>query len=192
MATLVIPFHSQVGVEMVVSGQTVMNVLGFREPILGADPAAVLAAVKTAWEAADGPLKIKSNVVSMVGYHYTNLNNADGATAYLGSGAVGGRAGNMGIISGCGVVKLSGASRNRTKNGRLFHGPIMEDDINSDGRTITSAELDRIQAAYTSFRVTMAAADFHWAVLSRKASIGTDIVASSASPIVGTQRRRLR
>lgn len=195
MPTLVIPEHFQVGIEMVAFGRTIMNVVGFKDVAGGSalDTTTALLAVKESWEMEDGPLKIKGNWVSMVGYHLTDLDTADGATAFLGSGAIGGLTGNeIGVISSCAVVKLSGASRDRSKNGRLFHGPIHENAINSDGRTISSGYLDSIQFAYDQFKINMNASAYPWSVLSRKHSTGALVASTGCSPILGTQKRRLR
>jgi hypothetical protein len=36
------------------------------------------------------------------------------------------------------IIKLNGGTRSRSTRGRIYYGPIMENDINADGATLTA------------------------------------------------------
>lgn len=189
--TLVIGSSCQVGIEMTCSGQKVMNVIGIHMPgpFLVPD---VLAAVKTAWEASNGPLARHPNSTVMVGYHGTDLNTVDGAVGFLGSAAIGSKGTDISFMAACAVVKLSSGTRARSQQGRLFHGPLVESQVSPDGRTLSTDGLNDLNSAYTGFHAAMIAADMPWKVLSRKFSIGTEITNVSVGTLLGSQHRRLR
>lgn len=191
MATLVIPGAVQVGIEMQQSGQKIMNVLGFANS-MGVDLPTILASVKTNWEKTGGPLWNHQNSLTMVGYHGVDLSTPTGAVGFLGSTTPGNKAGETATLAACAIVKLSSNTRSRSQNGRLYHGPLMEGDINPDGRTISSGTLTAITSAYEQFRIDMEASSHAWAVLSRKNSTYKEIESASTIGIIGTQRRRLR
>lgn len=191
MATLVIPQCTQVAIEMTCSGQKVYNVLGFTNAF-GSTPSYILNLVKTEWERTNGPLKLHTTDVVMVGYHFTDLNTANGAVQFLGSGTTGGVTGALSTMASSALIKLSSGTRSRSQQGRLYHGPLAESQINADGRTLTSSYQTSLNSAYETFRVNMAAGNCGWQVLSRKNSSGAGVTAVSASTIIATQRRRLR
>jgi hypothetical protein len=192
--TLVVPDTFQVAIEMTQSGQTVFNVIGVRMSITsGLDsPATNLGKVKTAWEQSNGPLAKHTTGCTMVGYHYTDLRSTTGATAFLGSSTTGGTSAEVSTMAACAVVKLSANTRSRSEHGRVFHGPLGEAHINSDGRTIESGFLTGLAAAYNLFRTNLTTNDLGWAVISRKLSTSKDIQTVGVGSIIGTQRRRIR
>lgn len=193
MATIVIPNTVQVAIEMVCSGQPVVNVLHFQYTG-GAQisPAADLTTVKNAWEKAAGPLKLKASIVSMVGYKYTYIGALDGPTSYLASSTTGGSGTAISTMAASALVKLGGGTRSRSGSGRLYHGPLQETDINPDGRTLATTSVTAINSAYNFFRNECAIGGLELVVASRKrltTSLATNI---AVSPIIATQRRRLR
>lgn len=188
---LVIPQTVQVSIEMTCSGQSVYNVLGFTNAF-GSSPSYILNLVKTEWERASGPLKLRPTQVAMVGYHFVDLSTTTGAVAFLGSSTTGGVTDSLSTMASAALIKLSSNTRSRSQQGRLYHGPLGETQINSDGRTLTSAYLTSLNTAYETFRVNMAAGNCGLMVLSRKNSSSTSVTNVAASPIVATQRRRLR
>ncbi len=190
--TLVIPNAHQIGIEMSAGGQTIMNVIGINYGTGFYTIQEALADVKAAWEATGGPLKTLPNAVTCIGYHGVDLSTADAATAYLGSGATGTVASEMSTLAACAVIKLSGGSRSRSKNGRMYFGPLHEGQINSDGRTISSGAATTINAAFNQFRTAINVEEVSWAVLSRKLSEATPIASVGVQGVIGTQRRRLR
>jgi hypothetical protein len=191
MATLVVPQTVQVAIEMVASGQKVYNVLGFTNAF-GSTPAYILNLVKTEWERTNGPLKLHTTATQMVGYHFTDLSSSTGATAFLGSTTAGGLAAALSTMASCALIKLSSGTRSRSGQGRLYHGPLAESQINSDGRQMDSTYQTSIALAYETFRINMAAGNCGWGVISRKNSAFTSITTTSCSGIIATQRRRLR
>ena len=189
---LIIPNTVQVGIEMSAGGQQLMNVIGVRWDDGFTSVADCLATVKTAWEKTGGPLSKLPAIVTMVGYHGVFLGTADGATGFLGSGTVGGVAAEVSTLASCAVVKLSGASRSRSKNGRLYFGPLPESYINADGRTLNAGQVTGMQAAFNIFINEINVGARKWSVISRKNSEATPIVSTGIQGVLGTQRRRLR
>jgi len=188
---LVIPQTVQVAIEMQCSGQSVYNVLGFTNAF-GSSPSYILNLVKTEWERTNGPLKLHPSQLTMVGYHFTDLSTLTGAVSFLGSTTAGGVTANLSTMASSALIKLSTGTRSRSQQGRLYHGPLGESQIQSDGRTLETAFVTSLNTAYETFRVNMAAGNCGWQILSRKNSIGTSVVTATASPIVATQRRRQR
>jgi hypothetical protein len=188
---LVIENCTQVTIEMTCSGRTVMNVIGVEN--VGNEPmATILELVKSAWEQTNGPLYRHSSTTSMVGYHGIDLTSADGAVGYLGSGATGAVSGDIATMGACAVVKLSSGTRGRSKQGRVFHGPLVESQVDGNGRTLVSGMVTDITSAYELFRAELDTAGHVWVVISRKNLSYAQIVASAAEGIIGTQRRRIR
>jgi len=188
---LVVPQTVQVAIEMTASGQSVYNVLGFTNAF-GSTPSYILNLVKTEWERASGPLKLHTTQTTMVGYHFTDLSSPTGAVAFLGSSTAGGVADNLSTMASCALVKLTSGTRSRSQQGRLYHGPLGESQVQSDGRLLATGFITSLNTAYETFRVNVAAGNLGWQVISRKNSTSTPITNASTSPIVATQRRRLR
>lgn len=191
MATLVIPQTVQVGIEMTCSGQPVWNVLGFTNAF-GSSPTYILNTIKTEWERTNGPLKLRPTQLTMVGYHFTDLSSTSGAVQFLGSSTAGGVTTSLSTMASSALIKLSTGTRSRSKQGRMYHGPLGETQIDPDGRNIVGSYLTSLNTAYETFRVNMAAANVGWQILSRKNLYGTSVVTASASSLVATQRRRQR
>lgn len=192
MATLVIPNTYQVAIEMTCSGQPVYNILHFNYGGGFVTPADELNRIKSAWEALNGPLKLRSNQVAMVGYHFTDLNSPVGAVAFLGSAATGGSAAAMSTMASSALIKLGTGTRSRSQQGRLYHGPLSEADVNADGRTLAPGAVTAISLAYNTFKTAVNTGGIEWAVASRKLLQSKSIGTVSTAGIIATQRRRLR
>lgn len=192
MVTLVIPDTVQVAIEMQCSGQPVWNIIHLSGGGALMPSGTTLSDVKTAWEAVGGPLKNHPSVLSMVGYHYTDLSSPTGAVAFLGSTTAGAISGNLSTMASSALIKLSTGTRSRSQQGRLYHGPMCEAQIAADGRNLEAGNQASLTAAYTQFLTAMNTGTRKWAIASRKNLVSTPIVTASASPIIATQRRRLR
>jgi hypothetical protein len=193
MATLVIPNTVQIVVEMACSGQQVINVLHFKTGVgTFTNGNEALAAFKTAWERAAGPLKIRSSLVTMVGYKFTDISSLNGAVASLSSNVAGSGAATISTMASSALVKFGGGTRSRSSSGRLYHGPLLETDVNADGRTLAAASATAITAAYNTLDTEMAAQGLQLAVASRKNSESFDVGSISTANVIATQRRRLR
>ena len=193
MTTLVIPDTVQIAASMTCSGQSVVNVLHFKYPTgTLLDLNATLGAFRTAWEKAAGPLKLRSSAVTMVGYHATDLNSATGGVASLASSTAGGGASTLSTMASSALVKFSGGTRSRRSSGRLYHGPLIESDINTDGRTLATATATAINLAYTTLKADMLAINLELVVASRKYSDKFSVLDISTAGIIATQRRRQR
>lgn len=191
MSGLVIPDCFQVTIQMVCGGHAIENVVGVENA--SGTAAAAGAAVKTAWEIATGPLSILSNLVAMVNYHAVDISSLTGTIADVPSTATGGAgAATLSTRAACALVKWNGGNRSRSTRGRLYHGPIAETTINSDGATIPAASITNITTAYTAFRNSLSTSGYPLVVLSRTLSIATPVTAHAVENTVATQRRRLR
>ena len=192
--TLIIPGAYQVVIEMQASGQQVLNVIGIKDLEGTEDPVSLIGnTVKNAWEIASGPLSKLPSQVSMVGYHVTSLYAADSPKGSVGSTTAGGKTGQeMSTLATCAVVKLSGGSRSRSNNGRMYFGPLYEAIVNADGRTVSGPYITELAAAIALFRTELDTANLPLAVLSRKNSTATVVTGTSVGGIIGIQRRRLR
>lgn len=192
MVTLVIPDTVQVAIEMTCSGQPVWNILHFNGGGNIQTASVTLADVKAAWEATGGPLRIRPTALTMVGYHFTDLSSPTGAVAFLGSAAAGTGSAVLSTMASAALVKTSTGTRSRSQQGRLYHGPLAESQINTDGRTIDPTYSASLSTAYNNFRTTINTGTRTWAVASRKLLSSTPITQVSVASIIATQRRRLR
>jgi hypothetical protein len=176
---------------MTCSGQKVFNVIGIHMPGPYVVPD-VLTAVKTAWEATLGPLKTRPNTLTMVGYHGVDLSSSTGSVGFLGSNTSGGQSGDVSLLSAAGLIKISSGTRARRANGRLFHGPLVESQINADGRTLSGTWPADLTTAYTNFKTAMTTANMPWVIISRKYSSTADVTSVGVRSVVSSQDRRLR
>lgn len=192
MATLVIPGCGQVAIEMTCSGQPVWNVIHLNIGATTDPPATILAAVKTNWEKTSGPLKQRTTALTMVGYHYTDLRSTTGAVGFLGSTVAGANAGALSTMASAALVKLSTGTRSRSQQGRLYHGPLAENQINTDGRTLDGTFATALGTAYTTFLNDMNTSGWPWAIASRKLLSFSEVDTASPASVIATQRRRLR
>ncbi|AXH79415.1 MAG: hypothetical protein [Circular genetic element sp.] len=191
MASLVIPGAALVTIRALCSGRSVVNVIGVQNTV-GTDPADVLANIKQAWEATSGPLSYRPVGLVMEGYEYTDLSSAEGPTGFLGSTKAGGITSQISTMASAALISLGGGTRSRSARGRLYHGPLTEEQVNADGRTLEATQQGYLNTAYENFRLALKSETSDWVVLSRLKSQYTVIGSVATSSIIATQRRRLR
>lgn len=191
MTTLVIPNCFQVSIQMIHSTRPVDNVIGIKSAgVTSVD--AIGNAVKAAWEATGGPMKMHHSGTAMVGYKVVDLGSTTGAVTTIASAAVGGVTGTVAVLSGAALISYGGGTRSRSARGRMYHGPLTTNQVASDGRSLASGVQASMLSAYTQFDAAITAAGFEWVVLSRKYSHDNAISTFAVSPLVATQRRRMR
>lgn len=191
MATLIINNAYLVAIRAESGGRKVTNVIGISAEF--SNVAAVAAAVKTEWLKAGGPITQRPSQYSMLGITVTDLSTADGDVfdlAVVGVGSI--TAAALATNASCAIISYGGGSRSRSGNGRLYHGPLTEGQINSDGRTLATASITSMNAAYAQFNNNLKTAGFDWVVISRKLSKITQVGTPQTQSVIGTQRRRIR
>ena len=193
MAQLLVPSTFQVAIEAEAAGQQIINVIGIRSDDVTKTANGVGFAVKAAWESATGPLKLLSTSVLMKGYRTTDLRSLDGDIDFQPSSTTGGvSSAPFSTLAVAALVQYGQGTRNRSSRGRLYFGPLSEQMINSDGRTLSSGTVNTVTAAMESFRAQLAASEMFWAVISRVQSKAYTINSIGVANVVATQRRRLR
>lgn len=191
MATLVIPSCWQVSIQMLHSGRAIDNVIGIKAAGIHTTDE-VGNAVKTAWEATGGPMSLHMTSTVMTGYKIVDLGSTTGAVSTVASAKAGSATGVSGLLSGAALVTFGNGTRSRSARGRMYHGPLTTTQAASDGRSLVATVQTALIAAYQQFDANLNTAGFEWVVLSRKYSIDHPISAITVSPLVATQRRRMR
>jgi hypothetical protein len=74
----------------------------------------------------------------------------------------------------------------------MYFGPLLEEDINQDGRTLTGNWITNLNTAFGQFMADLEDASCQWVTLSRVGKIATPVVNPTAQGTIATQRRRLR
>jgi hypothetical protein len=110
----------------------------------------------------------------------------------LSSTTVGAVTGGVTLLSGSALITYGTGTRSRSARGRMYHGPLTTSQVHSDGRSIIPATMPTLLAAYQQFDAAITTAGLEWVVLSRKYSQYHPISSISVSPLVATQRRRMR
>jgi hypothetical protein len=191
MTTLVIPNVYRCSIQALSGGQQVDNVVGLRGTAAGQQVAAA-AALKTAWEAATGPISQQMTAYVVQSYYVVDLSSLTGGITTLGSTKVGAIAGSLSTNAACALVKWNGGSRSRSTRGRMFFGPLGETNINADGRTLSPAYITALTTAFTNFMSSLSGAGFNLCVISPTLSSATNVTTFSVESVIGTQRRRIR
>lgn len=187
---LVVPSTYLVAIKAQSSGQDVVNVIGVRKEFTTAQAAAD--AVATSWTEAGGPLSQHPSQYTLVEVNAMFLGTADGevfARPTQGSGLL---TGALATNGSCALITYSSGSRSKSRKGRMYHGPLTEAQINTDGRTLANALT--LRTAYRQFCTSLEGKGFEWVVISRKLQQANEIVPDNigASPVIATQRRRIR
>jgi hypothetical protein len=190
---LVIPNVYRASITMLAGTRQIVNVVGLRGTS-GGQQAAAAAALKTQWEASTGPMSALSGLVTASQYQVMDLTTVTGGIAVVSSTHAGGvgTTNSLATRGACALVKWNGSSRSLSTRGRLYFGPIMETDVNSDGATLGATSLTNINAAFTTFRTGLSGAGFTLCVISRKLATATDVTNHSVEATIATQRRRIR
>lgn len=193
VAQLVIPGVFLCAIRSLNSGRDVINVIGVRNS--GGNATGAANAVSVAWQIAGGPLARLSSLVQFTGVHSMDLSSPDGAIADLVvTGKVGGitLTNSLSTAAASALVKWNGGTRSGSSRGRLYYGPLMENQIQTDGRNLQSTELTGIQGAFTAFRNSLDSGGYPLVVVSRKNATATTVTSSAVETTIATQRRRIR
>ena len=192
MPALIIPNVYRVAINATAGSRVVVNVIGVRGTAAG-QQAAAAAAVKSGWENGLGGLSgLHTSQYHVNSYVATDLSSASGGQTVLTSTASGGTAGDISTMGACALLKFSGGTRSRTQNGRMFWGPLAESQINSDGRTLDSTLSGQLQTQLNTFMAGLTTAGFPLVVISRIGPSSHTVATASVSPIIATQRNRIR
>lgn len=191
MPTLIIPDAFRVAVEASSGGRPIVNVVGVVNA--GGTAAGAAAAVQTAWKVAGGPLSRLGAHYALTGFRATDLSSATGEVALVGDSAAGSQGtGHKATNGAAALVKVSGGTRSRSSNGRMYWGPLLETDVDADGRTMDAAARTALQTAFTNFQTSLTSSGYVWSVLSPTLSIATPVTSIAVQPVIATQRRRIR
>jgi len=160
----------------------------------GGDAQSAAAAVRTAWKVATGPLSSLCNLYVLSQFVAVDISSPNGAINVLTDTTPGsfGTGQSFATAGACALVKWNGSTRSRSSRGRLYLGPIMEGDINPDGRTLTTTAQTRMNTSMTAFRNSLSSASFPLVVLSRTLSTAYPVTSSAVESTIATQRRRIR
>lgn len=179
-----------VAIEAECSGQPVVNVIGIRSPFSNA--AEVGEAVKAQWEAAGGPLSKRSTFLVMKDYRVTDISSPIGPVVSTFSSKAGGATGQLSTMGASALISYSGGSRSRSSSGRMYHGPLSENDVNTDGRTLPPLTISGLSVCYQTFKASLASEGYEWVVISRKLSQAFPVGIPVCQSVIATQRRRIR
>lgn len=180
-------------IEMSAGGRTISNVVCVLGTASGQEAAAA-AAVLAAWKTASGPLANLSSAVTMVGVTAVDLSSSAGGIAIVADSTAGTLASTSGFATraASALIRWNTATRSRSARGRLYHGPIREADINTDGATLDSTRATALATAYVNFRSSLSSASFPLQVLSVKNAAVTAVSSQVVDTQIATQRRRIR
>jgi hypothetical protein len=192
MGQLIVPGCFQVAIMSKAGGSDVVNVIGVSNP--SADAQSAAGAVRTAWKVAGGPMSRLSNLYAMDKVIATDIGSSNGAISLISDTQTGSitTSSSFATAGACALVKWNGGTRSRSSRGRMYLGPIMEGDINSDGRTLTVAAQAAFNSAITAFRTSLTNQGFPLVVLSRALNQAFPVTSSAVETTIATQRRRIR
>jgi hypothetical protein len=193
MGQLVIANVYRIAIRMVAGGKDVVNVVHVEGTASGQESAAATAAL-AAWKVAAGPLAKLSSLVAMQDVTAMDLSSTNGGIAVLTDATAGGisTTNSLATRAAAMIIKLNGGTRSRSTRGRIYYGPIMEQNINTDGATVAGSGISDATTAFTNFKNSLAGANFTLGVASRKLSSFTSAGTIAVETTVATQRRRLR
>jgi hypothetical protein len=191
MVQLIIPNTYRVAIEASSGGQVVTNVIGVSAA--GGQAQAAAEAVQAAWKVATGPLSRLTGLYALTGFRALDLSSANGDIAFVSDTAAGTRgAGAKSTNGACALVKWNGGTRSRSSRGRLYFGPLMEVDIQTDGRTMETTAATALVTAFGAFRASLASAGFPLCVISPTLSQSFPVTSHAVESVIATQRRRIR
>lgn len=185
---LIIPKCFIVAIKGISGGQEIVNVIGVRDENAGA--ASIANAVLAAWKVANGPLFRLPTTYQMLEVKAMDIRSADGQvfTAPDTSQAPG--AGALATNGSCALITFGNGSRQKSTRGRMYFGPLRENDINADGRTLTTPS--NFTSALTNFKTALETPGREWVILSRKNSSASPVQVIQTQTVIATQRRRIR
>ena len=192
MTTLIIPNCFQVTIQMSAGGHAVENVIGVQNS--SGTAAGAAAAVLAAWKISNGPLSRLSSLVTMVGVRAVDISSTNGAIAFVADSTAGGMTttNSLATRGACSLFQWNGGTRSRSSRGRLYFGPIMEQDIQADGATLVTTVQTGQSGSMLNFRNSLSGASYPLVVLSRTLSQAFAVTSHAIEPTIATQRRRIR
>lgn len=191
MSALIVPDAFLVAVNGLAGGQVVTNVIGVKNA--GGTALGAANAVKTAFTHASGPLAQKSSFFAYTDVHAMDISSADGAIAEVAATNTGALAGaSHATNAASALVKWNGGTRSASSRGRMYFGPLNEGQINSDGRTLTTAAATAIKACMDFVVSNLSTAGYPLCVISRKNSSATVVSSVQVETVIASQRRRIR
>lgn len=192
MSQLIVADCFQVQIKGKAGTQDVINVVGVENSTGTAAGAA--AAVQTAWKVANGPLSRLSAYYALQSFTAVDISSSNGAIAVVNDTSTGGVNSSHAFATAgaCALIKWNGGTRSKSSRGRLYFGPIMEQNIDTDGRTVVSGSLTGFNTAFDNFRSSLSSSGYPLVVLSRTLSQAFTVSSSSCEAIIATQRRRIR
>lgn len=192
VAGLVVPGCFQGVIHAQAGGQDVVNVVGLQNG--GGTAAGAAAALQTAWKVTAGPLSQLSSLYQLVEFRAMDIGSTNGAIASISDTTLGSitTSNSLATAGACSLVKWNGGTRSASSRGRMYYGPIMEQNINPDGRTLASGSQTNHNTAFNNFRASLSASGYPLVVLSRKLSQAFPVTSSTVESQIATQRRRIR
>lgn len=192
VAGIIVPGVFQGVVHATSGGQDVINVVGLQNS--GGTAAGAAAALQTAWKVSAGPLSQLSSLVTLVEFRAMDLSSANGALATIADTTAGSitTTNALSTAGASALVKWNGGTRSASSRGRLYFGPLMEQSINPDGRTLATGSQTNIATAFANFRASLSSSGYPLVVVSRKLSQAFPVSGSTVASIIATQRRRIR
>jgi hypothetical protein len=192
MAPIVIPNVYRVSIEAFCGGQEVVNVIGLRGSGSGLELAAAQA-TQTAWKVASGPITRVNGLYQLSGFRSMDLSSLNGGIAFVPDTQGGTNTATQIATNGAAaLVKWNGGTRSRSSRGRMYAGPLVEGDINADGRTLSATAVTAWNNAFNAFRTSLSSNGFTLCVISRTLSQAYDVSTSGVEATIATQRRRIR
>jgi hypothetical protein len=192
VSTLIIPNCYQVSINATVGGRAVTNVIGVTNPVGSAAQAAIT--VKAAWEDASGPIQLLPQAYQMVDYKATDIGSSTGTIHVEPSTTHGGA--TVGVApatrAASALIAWNGSSRSRSTRGRMYYGPLTEDQVGPDGATLVAGAVTDIENAFSDFLLVLQSDGYPLVVLSRKNSAYTLVSDVAVEATIATQRRRIR
>lgn len=191
--TLVISNTYRVAIRMTAGGKSITNVIGVTGSASG-QQAAAAAAVLAAWKVASGPLSQLSSFSAMADVTAVDLSSTSGGITIVSDTTTGGvTVGNaLSTRAASALVTWNSGTRSRSARGRLYFGPLMEGNINTDGATLVAGSATALGTAFTAFRNSLSTAGFPLVVISQKLASTTRVTSQAVQTTIATQRRRLR
>lgn len=191
MAPLVIPNVYRVAIKASSGGQPVVNVVHVRGSASG-QSAGAAAAVRTAWNASLSMLANLPSQYVLESFEAMDLSSLDGGISAVTSTSAGVVTGPLATNGAAALLKWNGGSRSGSSKGRLYLGPLWESAVNTDGRTLSTAQVTNLGTACTNFRNSLEGAGFPLVVVSKQNETATAVTSHSVASVIATQRRRIR
>jgi hypothetical protein len=191
---LVIPGAYMVTIGHTCFGRDIDNVIGITGNGAGTqDAEEVASVVGNAWQRSGGPLSKTTAFSRLTKVHVVDIGSETGPVVEHTYSADGGYpGGQIATMAACALISWHGGTRSRRGNGRMYFGPLLEENVNQDGRTLTTNWVTNLNSAFAQFKADIEAAELTWVTLSRVGKIATPVVNPTAQGTIATQRRRLR